>query len=166
MLLDCSLKSARIQVGGLPASIFSIEVARETKINLLQFSDWIESPKLAHKLLEEQLSHSFLNIIFADFWMWSPSSSLTIAISLILPAFFLPLSKRILWGLFLGLPCPWVNHKAKATDDLKYCSASCHSYLLGSFSKDKVTVKLYESSSVHYIFPVMQVSFHIEYELE
>lgn len=32
MLLDYSPKSARKQVGGLPASIFSVEVAGETEI--------------------------------------------------------------------------------------------------------------------------------------
>lgn len=41
MFLNCSPESARKQVGGLPASVFSAEVAGETEINLLQFSDWI-----------------------------------------------------------------------------------------------------------------------------
>ena len=56
-----------------------------------------------------------------------------------------------------------------ATDDLKYYCASAHSYLLENFSKnvDKGTwSKSSESSLVHYILPVVQVSFHKEYELQ
>lgn len=41
MRLDYNPESARKQVGDLPASIFSVEVAGETEINLLQFSDLI-----------------------------------------------------------------------------------------------------------------------------
>lgn len=87
-------ESARKEVGGLPASIFSMKVAGETEINFLHFSDWIRSPKLAHKLFWEQLSHSFWSIIFANFWMgscvrcspfWNPLYN---AISQFLPVFF------------------------------------------------------------------------------
>lgn len=57
----------------------------------------------------------------------------------------------------------------EATDDLKYCCASAPFLTFRKLFKkvDKRTwSKSSESSSVHYIFPVVQVSFHKEYELQ